>query len=187
MAKTIKLNETSLVCDKPGGIKCWKKGKEIKHPHPVKWRAGGEIVVLKRWKLEEILDPDGPINYSKFWTEGHGIMGPFAGKDPMLWLQKAGFVYEGAIDLKELFGDFSKKDVKNTSFFSVSRDKKVTPFTWLPHTWRDLRKVRDELEAELDKFGYKDRKLILYRSINTGFGNWDVISVFSEKRVPVGN
>ena len=38
-----------------------------------------------------------------------------------------------------------------------------------------------------DEFGYKDRKLILYRSINTGFGNWDVISVFSEKRVPVGN
>jgi len=82
---------------------------------------------------------------------------------------------------------FSKKDVKNTSFFSVSRDKKVTPFTWLPHTWRDLRKVRDELEAELDKFGYKDKDLILYRSIKSGFGNWDVISVFSEKRVPVGN
>ena len=188
MTKTIKLNEISLVCDKPHNIKCWKKGKEIKHPHPLKWYPdGGEIVVLKRWKLEEILDPDGPINLSTFWTEDHGIKGPFWGRDPMLWVQKAGFVYEGAIDLKELFGDFSKKDVKNTSFFSVSRDKKVTPFTWLPRTWRDLRKVRDELEAELDKFGYKDKDLILYRSIKSGFGNWDVISVFSEKRLPVGS
>ena len=182
MTKTIKLNETSLVCNKSkiGNALC-----EQQHPHPYPWQSP-EIVVLKRWKLEEILDPDGPINYSKFWTEGHGIKGPFWGRDPMLWLQKAGFVYEGAIDLKELFGDFSKKDVKNTSFFSVSRDKKVTPFTWLPRTWRDLRKVRDELEAELDEFGYKDRELILYRSIKSGFGNWDVISVFSEKRMPVG-
>ena len=189
MSKTIKLNETSLVCNKSkiGNALCWSNDDtEVLHPHPYPWPSP-EIVVLKRWKPEEILDPDGPINYSKFWTEGHGIRGPFWRRDPNLWVQKAGFVYEGAIDLKELFGDFSKKDVKNTSFFSVSRDKKVTPFTWLPRTWRDLRKVRDELEAELDKFGYKDRKLILYRSINTGFGNWDVISVFSEKRVPVGN
>ena len=189
MSKTIKLNETSLVCDKSkiGNALCWSNDDtEVLHPHPYPWPSP-EIVVLKTRKLEEILDPDGPINDSKFWTEGHGIKGPFAGKDPMLWLQKAGFVYEGAIDLKELFGDFSKKDVKNTSFFSVSRDKKVTPFKWLPRTWRDLRKVRDKLEAELDKFGYKDRKLILYRSIKSGFGNWDVISVFSEKRVPVGN
>jgi len=79
LTKTIKLNETSLVCDKPHNIKCWKKGKEIKHPHPIKWRAGGEIVVLKRWKLEEILDPDGPINDSKFWNfrKKPFLMGPF--------------------------------------------------------------------------------------------------------------
>ena len=68
MSKTIKLNETSLVCDKPGGIECWRKGKEIEHPHPVKWRANAKIVVLKRWKLEDVLDPNGPINDSKFWN-----------------------------------------------------------------------------------------------------------------------
>jgi len=95
MAKTIKLNETSLVCDKPHNIKCWKKGKEIKHPHPIKWRAGGEIVVLKRWKLEEILDPDGPINDSKFWNfrKKPFLMGPFVWCTPGLWVQEAGFVH----------------------------------------------------------------------------------------------
>jgi len=158
MAKTIKLNETSLVCDKPGGIKCWKKGKEIKHPHPVKWRAGGEIVVLKRWKLEEILDPDGPINDSI-------LMGPFVWCTPGLWVQEAGFVHEGDINVKILFGGGP----------------------WVPHTWRDLRKVRVQLEEELDKFGYKDRDLIIYRTIKASQINWDSIAVFSEKRVPVGN
>ncbi len=111
MSQTIKLNEISLVCDKPHNIKCWKKGKEIKHPHPLKWYPdGGEIVVLKRWKLE-------------------------VGGGP-----------------------------------------------WVPHTWRDLRKVQVQLEEELDKFGYKDRDLILYRTIRASQINWDSIAVFSEKR-----
>ena len=141
MSRTIKLNETSLVCDKPGPIGCWRKGKEIEHPHPVKWRAGGEIVVLKRWKLEEILDPNGPINDSKFWNfrKKPFLMGPFSWCGP-----------------------------------------------WVPHTWRDLRKRQGQLEEELDKFGYKDRDLILYRTIRASQINWDSIEVFSEKRVPVG-
>ena len=167
MSRTIKLNETSLVCDKPHNIKCWKKGKEIKHPHPIKWRAGGEIVVLKRWKLEEILDPNGPINDSKFWNfrKKPFLMGPFSWCSPHRCVEEAGFVYEGAIDVKILFGGGA----------------------WVPHTWRDLRKVRVQLEEELDKFGYKDRDLILYRTIKASLTNWDFIEVFSEKRVPVGS
>ncbi len=168
MSRTIKLNETSLVCDKPHTIQCWKKGKEIKHPHPLKWYPdGGEIVVLKRWKLEEILDPNGPINDSKFWNfrKKPFLMGPFAWCTPQLWVQEAGFVYEGDIDVKILFGGGP----------------------WVPHTWRDLRKVQVQLEEELDKFGYKDRDLIIYRTIRASQINWDSIAVFSEKRVPVGS
>jgi hypothetical protein len=52
---------------------------------------------------------------------------------------------------------------------------------------RDLRKVRVQLEEELDKFGYKDRDLIIYRTIKASQINWDSIAVFSEKRVPVGS
>ena len=167
MSQIIKLNETSLVCDKPGGHQCWRKGKEVKHPHPLKWYPdGGEIVVLKRWKLEEILDPDGPIYDSKFWNfrKKPFLMGPFVWCTPQLWVQEAGFVYEGDIDVKILFGGGP----------------------WVPHTWRDLRKREGLLEEELDKFGYKDRDLILYRTIRASQINWDSIEVFSEKRVPVG-
>jgi len=45
--------------------------------------------------------------------------------------------------------------------------------------------VQVQLEKELDKFGYKDRDLILYRTIKASQINWDSIAVFSEKRVPV--
>ena len=92
-------------------------------------------------------------------------MGPFAWCSPHLWVQEAGFVHEGDIDVKILFGGGP----------------------WVPHTWRDLRKVQVQLEEELDKFGYKDRDLILYRTIRASQINWDSIAVFSEKRVPVGS
>jgi len=51
LTKTIKLNETSLVCDKPHNIKCWKKGKEIKHPHPLKWYPDGGAILLSTQKV----------------------------------------------------------------------------------------------------------------------------------------
>jgi len=179
LTKTIKLNETSLVCDKSkiGNALC-----EQQHPHPYPWPSP-EIVVLKRWKLEEILDPDGPINDSKFWNfrKKPFLMGPFSWCSPRLWVQEAGFVYEGGIDVKILFGDYLEKDV-------VHKDGIIqSPFTYVPWTWRDLRKVRVQLEEELDKFGYKDRDLIIYRTIKASLTNWDFIEVFSEKRVSVGS
>ena len=184
MTKTIKLGLLlPKVCDGSSGIKCYREGKEIEHPHPmVRWRAGGEIVVLKRWKLEEILDPNGPINDSKFWNfrKKPFLMGPFSWCSPSWFLEEAGFVHEGNIDIKILFGDYLEKDV-------VHKDGIVrAPFTYVPWTWRDLRKVRVQLEEELDKFGYKDRDLIIYRTIKASLSNWDFIEVFSEKRVPVG-
>ena len=188
MAKTIKLNETSLVCDKPGGIKCWKKGKEIKHPHPVKWRAGGEIVVLKRWKLEEILDPDGPINDSKFWNfrKKPFLMGPFVWCTPQLWVQEAGFVYEGDIDVKILFGDYSAKD-QNHGFFKAGTWTSIPlNLMYAAHAkgYRSLWQIKDKIEACLNKVNYKNRELIIYRTqgvANHGF-SWDSIEIFSEKR-----
>ena len=85
-------------------------------------------------------------------------MGPFVWCTPQLWVQEAGFVYEGDIDVKILFGGGP----------------------WVPDTWRDLRKVQVQLEEELDKFGYKDRDLIIYRTIKASQINWDSIQVFSK-------
>ena len=180
MTKTIKLNETSKFLRKDNATHVlWQKWDE------------DEIVVLKRWKMEEMLDPDGPINYSKFWnrkydndgfltfTNLHKPKGPFGWWSPQWLMQEAGFVYEGLIDVKLLFCDYLKKDV-------VHKDGIVrVPFMYVPWTWRDLRKVRVQLEEELDKFGYKDRDLIIYRTIKASLTNWDFIEVFSEKRVPV--
>ena len=88
---------------------------------------------------------------------------------------------ESQIDVKLLFGDYLEKDV-------VHKDGIIqSPFTYVPWIWRDLRKVRVQLEEELDKFGYKDRDLIIYRTIKASQINWDSIAVFSEKRVPVGS
>ena len=66
MTKTIKLNETSLVGGGSSLIKFLRKDNAT-HVLWQKW-DGDEIVILKRWKMEEMLDPDGPINYSKFWN-----------------------------------------------------------------------------------------------------------------------
>ena len=46
MTKTIKLGLLlPKVCDGSSGIKCYREGKEIEHPHPmVRWRAGGELM-----------------------------------------------------------------------------------------------------------------------------------------------
>ena len=137
--------------------------------------ADNEIVKLKKWKLEEILDPNGPFH-------DHDKVRKRDGKwTPLYDLMHAGFVYEGQIDLKILFGDYLEKDVVHKDGFIQS------PFTYVPWIWRDLRKVQVQLEEELDKFGYKDRDLIIYRTIKASQINWDSIAVFSEKRVPVGN
>jgi len=125
-----------------------------------------EIVELKKWKLEEVLD-----------------LKPMYGITPKYNLDAAGFVFEEDIDVKELFGDYDGKDsldsrvriVSNTRDGSQSRP-------WTPAKEdRDWRLVKDKLEKILDKLDYKNRELIIYRSFRGGNINWDRIGVFSKQ------
>ena len=86
-------------------------------------------------------------------------MGPFSWCSPHLWVEEAGFVYEGDIDVKILFGGGP----------------------WVPHTWRDLRKVQVQLEEELDKFGYKDRDLILTGQLEPHRSTGTLLQFFLKK------
>jgi len=138
-----------------------------------------EEVVLKKWKLEEILEKYSPPNP------------PFNPRISDYDLPRAGFEDVGSIDLRILFGDYLEKDL-NHGFF------KGGTFTEIPLNimyacnakgYRSLWQIKDKIEACLNKVDYKNRELIIYRSYgvaNHGF-SWDKIRVFSEKRVPVGN
>ena len=137
-----------------------------------------DIVVLKKWKLEEILEKYSPPNPS--WN----------GRSCDYDLPRAGFEDVGSIDLRILFGDYLEKDL-NHGFF------KGGTFTEIPLNimyacnakgYRSLWQIKDKIEACLNKVDYKNRELIIYRSYgmaNHGF-SWDSIEIFSEKIVPVG-
>ena len=146
--------------------------------------ADNEIVELKKWKLEEILDPNGPFH-------DHDKVRKRDGKwTPLYDLMHAGFVYEGQIDLKILFGDYSEKDLDyageawGEGGFErwVGRPAKLCK----DYGMRDLRQIKDKLEASLNKVDYKNRELILYRTCfgQTSFsgGWWDNIIILSEKK-----
>ena len=138
----------------------------------------GKEVVLKKWKLEEILEKYSPPNPS--WGGGSCDYD----------LPRAGFEDVGSIDLRILFGDYLEEDL-NHGFF------KGGTWTGIPLNimyacnakgYRSLWQIKDKIEACLNKVDYKNRELIIYRSYgmaNHGF-SWDEIRIFSEKTVPVG-
>ena len=162
------------------------KLKEIQR-HDSTSFADNEIVELKKWKLEEILDPNGPFH-------DHDKVRKRDGKwIPLYDLMHAGFVYEGEIDLKILFGDYSEKDLDHAGEAwgegGFERWVGRPAILCKDYGMRDLRQIKDKLEARLNKVDYKNRELIIYRSYgmaNHGF-SWDEIRIFSEKRVYVGN
>ena len=121
-----------------------------------------KIVELKKWNLDDIL-----------------TLNIIEGATPAYRLVDAGFTTEERIDVKILFGDYSEEDVK------IAGDSVRRPGTPSKGK-RDLRLVKDKLEKILDKLDYKNRELIIFRTYKGGYGNWDSIHVFSEKRVPVG-
>ena len=137
-----------------------------------------EEVVLKKWKLEEILEKYSPPNPA------------FNPRISDYDLPRAGYEDDGSIDLRILFGDYSAKD-QNHGFF------KGGTWTAIPLNimyacnakgYRSLWQIKDKIEACLNKVDYKNRELIIYRTqgvANHGF-SWDSIEIFSEKRVPVG-
>ena len=129
-------------------------------------------VELKEWSLEDISN-----------------LNIIEGATPHYRLKEAGYVCEASIDVKELFGDYLEKDPQVSSRVSLVSN---TCDGWKSKPWtsakgaRDLRLVKDKLEKILDKLDYKNRELIIFRTYKGGYGNWDSIHVFSEKRVPVG-
>ncbi len=139
----------------------------------------GKEVVLKKWKLEEILEKYSPPNPS--WN----------GRSCDYDLPRAGFEDVGSIDLRILFGDYLEKDL-NHGFFKGGTFKEIPlNIMYAAHDkgYRSLWPIKDKIEACLNKVDYKNRELIIYRTqgvANHGF-SWDSIEIFSEKRVPVVN
>jgi hypothetical protein len=139
----------------------------------------GEEVVLKKWKLEEILEKYSPPNPS--WS----------GRSCDYDLPHSGFEDVGSIDLRILFGDYSAKD-QNHGFFKGGTWTSIPlniMYACNAKGYRSLWQIKDKIEACLNKVDYKNRELIIYRSYgmaNHGF-SWDEIRIFSEKRVSVGN
>ena len=132
----------------------------------------GEEVVLKKWKLEEILEKYSPPNP------------PFNPRISDYDLPRAGFEDVGSIDLRILFGDYSAKD-QNHGFFKGGTWTSIPlNLMYAAHAkgYRSLWQIKDKIEACLNKVDYKNRELIIYRSYgmaNHGF-SWDEISIFSE-------
>ena len=139
----------------------------------------GEEVVLKKWKLEEILEKYSPPNP------------PFNPRISDYDLPRSGFEDVGSIDLRILFGDYSAKD-QNHGFFKGGTWTSIPlNLMYAAHAkgYRSLWQIKDKIEACLNKVDYKNRELIIYRTqgvANHGF-SWDSIEIFSEKRLPVGN
>ena len=138
-----------------------------------------EEVVLKKWKLEEILEKYSPPNPS--WS----------GRSCDYDLPRAGFEDVGSIDLRILFGDYLEEDL-NHGFFKGGTWTEIPlniMYACNAKGYRSLWQIKDKIEACLNKVDYKNRELIIYRNYgmaNHGF-SWDEIRIFSEKRVPVGN
>ena len=125
-----------------------------------------EIVELKKWKLEEVLD-----------------LKLMYGITPKYDLDAEGFVFEEEIDVKELFGDYAEKDSQDSRVRIVSNTRdgpQSRPWTPAKED-RDWRLVKDKLEKILDKLDYKNRELIIYRTFKGGNINWDKIGIFSNK------
>ena len=118
-----------------------------------------EIVELKKWKLEEVLD-----------------LKPMYGITPKYDLDAEGFVFEEEIDVKELFGDYAEKDSQDSRVRIVSNTRDgFQSRHWTPAKEdRDWRLVKDKLD-------YKNRELIIYRTFKGGNINWDKIGIFSSK------
>ena len=139
-----------------------------------------DIVVLKKWKLEEILEKYSPPNPS--WNDGCGEYDLTFG---------LGFEDVGTIDLRILFGDYLEKDLKHSTFEGETWTNIPLNLVYAAHAkgYRSLWQIKDKIEACLNKVDYKNRELVIYRSYgvaNHGF-SWDSIEIFSEKIVPVGN
>ena len=138
-----------------------------------------EEVVLKKWKLEEILEKYSPPNPS--WS----------GRSCAYDLPRAGFEDVGSIDLRILFGDYLEEDL-NHGFFKGGTWTEIPlniMYACNAKGYRSLWSIKDKIEACLNKVDYKNRELIIYRSYgmaNHGF-SWDEIRIFSEKRVYVGS
>ena len=131
-----------------------------------------DIVVLKKWKLEEILEKYSPPNP------------PFNPRISDYDLPRAGFEDVGSIDLRILFGDYSAKD-QNHGFFKGGTWTSIPlNLMYAAHAkgYRSLWQIKDKIEACLNKVDYKNRELVIYRSYgvaNHGF-SWDKIRIFSE-------
>ena len=171
MTKTIKLKELEHF---------YRDGSKIPDDRTkrMNW-DDNDIVVLKKWKLEEILEKYSPPNPS--WNDGCGEYDLTFG---------LGFEDVGTIDLRILFSDYLEKDLKHSTFEGETWTNIPLNLVYAAHAkgYRSLWQIKDKIEACLNKVDYKNRELVIYRSYgvaNHGF-SWDKIRIFSEKIVPVG-
>ncbi len=116
----------------------------------------------KKWSLDDVLG----LDKSNGWS-------------PRYWLKTNGFRQVGEIDLIDIFDNNPMKEISENGKIFYLRS-----FTWdrPPH---NLREKKEEIQKELEKYDYKNRHLVIFRtSRSSACAYWDFIFIFSKSRYP---